>query len=87
MSPDIDLFKDSYILVQIVCGFLSLHTPFASREISVCMYVSKCVCRQQNRKETKHEMYIWISIFTVELVNSMILCRGFIDFHIVHFKP
>lgn len=86
MSPEIDLFKDSYILVQIVCGFLSLHTPFASREISVCMYVSKCVCKQQNRKETKHEMYIWISIglFTVELVNSMILstmfhilCRGF----------
>ncbi len=46
-----DLYKTSYILVQIVCGFLSLHTLFASSD--VCMYVRKwlCVHRQQNRKE------------------------------------
>lgn len=34
-----NLFKTSYILVQIVCGFLSLHTLFASSDM--CMYVRK----------------------------------------------
>ncbi len=32
-----DLFKTSYILVQIVCGFLSLHTLFASSDVYVCV--------------------------------------------------
>lgn len=94
MSPDIDLFKDSYILVQIVCGFLSLRTLFCI-QWNMFVYVHKCVHRQKNRKETKHEMYICksIGLFTVELVKSMIMstmfhiwCRvvTFPDFHIVN---